>query len=78
MKSAAVSTMKPMLGASLPRGPVRLALAMAWRSSLARVRQFVALGGRVLLRKVLFPWHVVGRGFDHETNVESFNAEKRH
>ena len=48
-KSAAVSTMQPMLGASLPREPARLALAMAWRPSLAHVRQFLALGGQVLL-----------------------------
>ena len=49
---------------------------MAWRSSLALVRQVWALRGRVLLGKVLFYWHEVGRGFDHETNVGSFTAER--
>ena len=52
MKSAAVSSLKPMLRVSLPKEPVGMALAMAWRSSLALVRQILALGGRVLLGKV--------------------------
>ena len=43
-----------MLRASLPREPGARALAMAWRSSLALVRQILALGGRALLRKVFF------------------------
>ena len=33
---------------------------------------------RVLRGKVLFSWHEDGRGFYHETNVESFTAEKGH
>ena len=54
--SAAVSTLKPMLGASLPREPARVALAMAWRSSLALDRQFLALGGQKVCRKVWWKW----------------------
>ena len=57
-----------------------MALAMAWRSSLALVRQVWALRGRVLFgtltQKVLFSWHEVVRGFQLETNVESVTAEK--
>ena len=64
MKSTVVSSLKPMLRVSLPREPAAMALAMAWRSSLALVRQVWALRGRVLLRKltqkVLFVllWHM--------------------
>ena len=52
MKLAAVSTVKPMLGASLPREPVGVALANAWRSSLALVRLIWALGEWALLGKL--------------------------
>ena len=58
MKSAAVSTMKPMLGASRPREPVRMALAMVWTSSLASVRMIWAHRGQKV----------------HQTNVASFTA----
>ena len=60
MKSAAVSTMKPMLGASLPREPVRMALAMVLTSSLASARLIWGHGGQKV----------------HETNVASFTAKR--
>ena len=79
-KSAAVSTMKPMFGAFLPRELLRVALAMDWRSFLARVRLFLALGRRVLLweltQKSPLLLAKVGRGFDHETTVGSFNEQR--
>ena len=60
MKSAVVSSLKPMLTVSLPREAAAMALAMAGRSSLALVRQVRAVRGRVLLgkltQKVLFSW----------------------
>ena len=44
--------LKPMLRVSLPKEPVAMALAMAWGSSLALVRQALVLRGRVLLGKL--------------------------
>ena len=52
MKSASVSSLKPKMRVSLPRAAAARALAMAWGSSLALVRQILALGGRVLLGKL--------------------------
>ena len=40
--------------ASLVREPVAGALAIAWRSSEARDRQFLTLGGRVRLGKLIW------------------------
>ena len=54
MKMTAVSSLKPKMRAPLPREPGARALAMPWRSSLALVRQILALGGRVLFGKVFF------------------------
>ena len=52
MRSAAVLTMKPMLRASLPREPVRVAMSINCRTSLELDRPFWALGGRVLFGKL--------------------------